>query len=78
MASKKSKGTGEQKINKQFILDHLDEKEIDLSMCNLSQVPVKELVSGVPCSQNYLCRVLYGLSNVCIIMDSGERGIGNW
>ena len=43
MASKKSKG--EQKINKQFILDHLDEKEIDLSMCNLSQVPVKELVS---------------------------------
>ena len=45
MASKKSKG--EQKISKQFILDHLDEKEIDLSMCNLSQVPVKELVNDV-------------------------------
>lgn len=47
MASNKPKGDSksknEQKITKQFILDHLDEKEIDLSMCNLTQVPVKEL-----------------------------------
>ena len=45
MASKK--GTkDEPKVNKQFILDHLEEKEIDLSMCSLSRVPVKELVSS--------------------------------
>ncbi len=42
-AAKQSKG--EQKVTKQFIVEHLDEKEIDLSMCELSQVPVKELVS---------------------------------
>ncbi len=48
-ANKKSKN--EKKITKQFIIEHLDEKEIDLSMCELSQVPVKELVSGcIHCS----------------------------
>ncbi len=39
----------EEKINKQFILAHMDEKEIDLSMCNLSKVPVNELVSVSMC-----------------------------
>ena len=34
----------EAKITKEFILEHLDENEIDLSMNNLSRVPVKELV----------------------------------
>ena len=38
--------TEEPKLSKQFILDHLDEDEVDLSMCNLPRVPVKELVSG--------------------------------
>lgn len=35
--------TEEPKLSKQFILDHLDEDEVDLSMCNLPRVPVKEL-----------------------------------
>ena len=34
-----------QKITKAFILDHLDESELDLSLCYLTTVPVKELVS---------------------------------
>ncbi len=49
MAPKGSKSEKEKEINKQFILAHLDEKEIDLSMCNLSQVPVNELVSDSVC-----------------------------
>ena len=32
-------------VNKEFIKEHMDGKEIDLSMCSLSKVPVKELVS---------------------------------
>jgi len=31
------------KVTKQFLLEHLEEDELDLSMCNLSRVPVKEL-----------------------------------
>ena len=34
------------KVTKQFLLEHLEEDELDLSMCNLSRVPVKELVSA--------------------------------
>ena len=44
--AKSKKSSEEPRVTKQFILDHLDEDEIDLSMCNLSRVPVKELVSG--------------------------------
>ena len=33
-------------VTKEFIKEHMDGKEIDLSMCSLSKVPVKELVSG--------------------------------
>ena len=32
-------------VSKEFIKEHMDGKEIDLSMCSLSKVPVKELVS---------------------------------
>ncbi len=35
----------EQKITKQFILNHLEDSEVDLSLCYLITVPVKELVS---------------------------------
>ena len=35
----------ENKVTKQFILDHLDDSELDLSLCYLTTVPVKELVS---------------------------------
>lgn len=38
------KGKGEKAITKDFILKQLDEDELDLSMCNLSEVPVRELV----------------------------------
>ena len=34
----------EQKITKQYVLERTDEDETDLSLCNLSRVPVKELV----------------------------------
>ncbi len=34
----------EPRVTKQFILDHLEENEVDLSMCGLSKVPVRELV----------------------------------
>lgn len=36
----------ERKITKQFLLEHLDDDEMDLGMINLTRVPVKELVSG--------------------------------
>lgn len=32
-------------VMSQFLLDHLNEDELDLSVCNLTRVPVKELVS---------------------------------
>jgi len=32
-------------VSREFIKEHLDGKEIDLSMCSLTKVPVKELVS---------------------------------
>lgn len=34
----------EQVITKRFVLEHTDEDEVDLSLCNLTKVPVKELV----------------------------------
>ena len=34
----------ERKITKQFLMEHLDENEMDLEMANLSKVPVRELV----------------------------------
>ena len=37
-------GGREQEITKEFIQKQLDEDELDLSMCNLSIVPVKQLV----------------------------------
>ena len=36
----------EKRVSKQFILDHLEESEVDLSLCYLSTVPVKELVGA--------------------------------
>jgi len=39
----------ERRITKQDLLDHLDENELDLSMINLSKVPVKELVRVPAC-----------------------------
>lgn len=35
----------QRRITKQFLLEHLDDNEMDLSMTDLSKVPVKELVS---------------------------------
>ena len=35
----------EPRVTKQFVQAHTDGKEIDLSVCELSTVPVKELVS---------------------------------
>ena len=32
-------------VSKEFIKEHMDGKEIDLSMCSLTKIPVKELVS---------------------------------
>jgi len=32
-------------VSKEFIKEHMEGKEIDLSMCSLAKVPVKELVS---------------------------------
>ena len=41
-------------VSKEFIKEHLDGKEIDLSMCSLTKVPVKELVSqGVKFGNNF-------------------------
>ena len=34
----------ERRITKQYLLEHLDQNELDLSMTNLSKVPVRELV----------------------------------
>ena len=39
----------EPRITKQYLLDHLDENELDLSMIKLSKVPVKELVRVAAC-----------------------------
>ena len=36
----------ERRITKQYLLEHLDNNEMDLGMSNLSKVPVKELVSA--------------------------------
>ena len=41
-------GKEEPRVTKQFIQAHMDGKEIDLSVCGLSTVPVKELV-GMHC-----------------------------
>ena len=35
----------ERKITKEYLLEHLNENEMDLGMTNLSRVPVRELVS---------------------------------
>ena len=34
-------------FTKRFVLEHTEEDVIDLSLCNLTKVPVKELVSGI-------------------------------
>ena len=34
----------ERKMTKEYLLEHLDEHEMDLSMANISKVPVRELV----------------------------------
>ena len=44
MSTKKKMEEGPH-VTRQFLLDHLNEDELDLSVCNLSRVPVKELVS---------------------------------
>lgn len=36
----------QRRITRQFLLEHLDDNEMDLSMTDLSKVPVKELVSA--------------------------------
>ena len=36
---------GKEKISKQYILDRLEDDEVDLSTCELTSFPVKELVS---------------------------------
>ena len=35
---------GKDKITKQYLLDHLEDDEIDLSACELTSFPAKELV----------------------------------
>ena len=45
MSNKKKTEEGPH-VTRQFLLDHLNEDELDLSVCNLTRVPVKELVSG--------------------------------
>lgn len=39
------KNTEEPKVTKQFLLDHLEEDVLDLSVCSLTKFPAKELVS---------------------------------
>lgn len=39
------KDTEEAKITKQFLLDHLEDDILDLSVCSLTKFPAKELVS---------------------------------
>ena len=34
----------ERKMTKEYLLEHFDEHEMDLSMANISKVPVRELV----------------------------------
>ena len=47
MPTKKEEKAEEfRKVTKQFLLDHLEEDELDLSMCDLTRVPVKELVGA--------------------------------
>lgn len=36
----------QRRITKQFLLEHLEDNEMDLSMTDLTRVPVKELVSA--------------------------------
>ena len=48
MARVESKAEKEKpSVSKEFIKEHMDGKEIDLSMCSLTKIPVKELVSLV-------------------------------
>ena len=35
---------GKEKISKEYILDNLEDNEVDLSACELTSFPVKELV----------------------------------
>jgi hypothetical protein len=37
------------KFTKEELKDKLDGSELDLSLCNLSKVPVREIVSGKVC-----------------------------
>lgn len=39
------KNTEEPKVTKQFLLDHLEEDVLDLSLYSLTKFPAKELVS---------------------------------
>lgn len=40
----------DRRITREYLLEHLDNNEMDLGMSNLSKVPVKELVSAYNCS----------------------------
>lgn len=51
----------QRRITKQFLLEHLDDNEMDLSMTDLSKVPVKELVSIYIYMQN-VYSILYEFS----------------
>ena len=54
----------EQRITKQYLLEHLDDNELDLSVANLSKVPVKEVVSAANFVRN-LTGKLVGFTNPC-------------
>ena len=54
----------EQRITKQYLLEHLDDNELDLSVANLSKVPVKEVVSAANFVRN-LAGELVGFTNPC-------------
>ncbi len=52
----------ETKVTKQFILDRLEENEVDLSMCGLTKVPVKELVRSCQAPSSVLTCLPVSLS----------------
>jgi hypothetical protein len=60
----------ERRITKQYLMEHLDENELDLSMINLSKVPVRELVRGV---ENAVCCGVQTHVCACVAISAGSN-----
>lgn len=64
----------QRRITRQFLLEHLDDNEMDLSMTDLSKVPVKELaqiprMTKLDLSRNHLTSLPDNMSTLKTIVD---------